>query len=313
MKLNRLLLLFRNISALLCLSTLYVNLIRAVRSCRGRDEVDPMVTEFLMQEKTNEVIRASLEKIFASSGFDFPGMKLDWDAIRDLLFSEFSDNSVDDLSFFKRRCDAINIALLKIKEFESNYSDFQLNENEFSSIETTKNILIYERNLASSFFVLYESLRKSNSSTESLKSYVDWYHLLRHYNIEKFPEKKFPIEYLPSVVNRIRSFSSSETVDTIFQEYSSKIDSSLLDVALHKIKRYTEDLSDFCDVIEKKITENLSEKNNRQILNAIEDVESEDIQKSINSLENLFESWSHRFDEEEIYQSALFSKEAFSS
>ena len=41
------------------------------------------------------------------------------------------------------------------------------------------------------------------------------------------------------------------------------------------------------------------------------DTDQEEIDNTVDALENLFQSWANRFDEEELYQSSLFAKETF--
>ena len=83
--------------------------------------------------------------------------------------------------------------------------------------------MILERNLSSSFYLLY---RESNSEIlpeESLKIISNWFLDLRYNVVEFVSEKNFPEDYISHLIEKINVFSSDEIVEAIKEDYLSNI------------------------------------------------------------------------------------------
>ena len=208
-----------------CFSHAYPNLIRAMRSLRGRDEVDAMVGSSLREsEKNDEVVRASLDDIFNLPDSYPQEMKESWDQTGLIFIDEFFNDSENDIDFFKRRIEAINIALNDIEKFEIQYSDFFTGSKESNFIVCRKNLLILERNLSSSFYSLYRESNSNKSPEESIKNISNWFLDLRYNVVEFVQGKRFPEGYLSHLINKISVFSSDEIVKSIKKDYLSGIE-----------------------------------------------------------------------------------------
>lgn len=289
MKLARLLLLSKINSIFLRFSALYSRLIRAVRSLKGRNEVDAVVGSSLRElEKNDEVVKASLEKIFNLPDSYPQGMKESWDKTGLILIDEFFNDSENDVEFFKRRIEAINTALNEIEKFEIKYSDFFISSKDSNFLLCRKNVLISERNLSSSFYSLYRESNSDNSPEESIKNISNWFLNLRYNVVEFIQGKHFPDDYIPHLIKKIHVFSSDEIVESIKRDYLSDIENIVsFKPYLSAIDESVMSLRNFNDHLRKVITEN----QNSLIFEAVEDIASQDIQSWLTSLPETDDHW----------------------
>ena len=263
--------------------------IRAVRSLRGRDEVDTMAGNSLRElEKNDEVVRASLDEIFNLPDSYPQEMKESWDQTGLMFLDEFFNDSENDVEFFKRRIEAINIALSEIEKFETKYSDFFTDREDSSFIICRKNLLISERKLSSSFYSLYRESISNSSSEESIKSISNWFLDLRYNVIEFLQDKRFPDDYISHLIEKINVFSSNEIVEAIKKDYLSNIrDLASVEPYLSVIDESVMSLRNFNDHLREIVAKN----QNRLIFESIEDVEHQDLQSWLASLPETDDHW----------------------
>lgn len=260
-----------------------------MRSWWGHDEVDPMLVEVVSKlERQDSTIRQSLDEVFGLPDLYPEEMRNSWNKIGRIFISDFFNDSNDDFSFFKKRFDSINTALFQIQKFEFDYSEFLIREQNNNFVRIHKNVLISERNLSVSFYILYQELIQNKSEIENLNSISKWLMTLRYNVIEFLPGKEIPQEYLLSLIDKIDKFSSEEMIDAIKSDYSSKIiESSQLEACFLTINQCVLDLRAFNQQLRSTIT-NFE---NEVIYQSIEDVEHQDIQTWLASLPETDDHW----------------------